>query len=82
MVESLADEPELLALAQLASVPASKVAAAFNDAEHFFDHLSLEELQRLSGAVARLGALSRALVAATEVYANQAREILGEPVAD
>ena len=82
-MEILADQPELLALAGLASVPASKMAGAFNDAEHFFDHLSLAELARLSDAIQRLQDLSLALVAATEKYAAAARAILDEvPVAD
>ncbi len=78
MVEILADAPELLALAGLASVPASKTAAAFNDPENFFEYLTLEQLARLRGAVERLGALSQAMVAAVEVYAKHARAVLDE----
>lgn len=78
MVEILADAPELLALAQLASVPVSKTAAAFNDPENFFDYLTLEELGRLRGAVERLGGLSQAMTAAVEVYAKRAQAVLDE----
>ena len=75
-VEILADQPEVMALASLAAVPASKMAAAFNDAEHFFEHLSLDDLGRLTAAVERLGALSEALVAATEEYRRAAVAVL------
>ena len=78
MVEILADQPELLALASLAAVPASKMAAAFNDAEHFFSHLNLEELARLTNAVERLNALSQALTAAVDEYMAAAQSILDE----
>ena len=77
MVEILADQPELLALASLAAVPASKMAAAFNDAEHFFEHLTLDELQRLTGACERLGVLSAALVTAVDRYTAAVQQILG-----
>lgn len=69
----LADLPELVALGNLAGVAPSKIAGAFNDAEHFFDHLTLDELQRLQGACERLGALSEALAASVQSYIDQAR---------
>ncbi len=79
----LADQPELVALANLASVAPSKVAAAFNDEpEQFFVHLSLDELQRLQGAAERLAALSGELAMVTAAFAERAREALGQTDAD
>lgn len=77
----LADQPELLALATLAAVPASKLAAAFNDPENFFTHVGLEEVARLNDAVKRLGDLSRQMVEAAESYTDYAQEKLAEALA-
>lgn len=73
MANLIADQPELLALASLAAVPASKMAAAFSEPEHFFEHLSLEELARLQAACERLTALQTAMLAALSVYTETAR---------
>lgn len=72
------DQPELLALAALASVPASKMAAAFNDPEQFFDHMSLEELGRLTAAIERLNLVSQQMMKATQVWALAAKAALEE----
>lgn len=72
----LADEPELLALAQLSALPASKIAAGFNDPSQFFNYLTLEELARLQAACERLAAFQVRLSAKLDIYANAARELL------
>lgn len=71
-----ADRPELVALAALASLAPSRMATAFNDPEHLFEHLTLEELGRLQGATTRLAALQAELGAALEVYREEARKLL------
>lgn len=72
----LADQPEILALAMLAAVPASKISAAFNEPLRFFHHLSLDELTRLREACDRLAAVQTVMAAALEEYAAAAREVL------
>ncbi len=83
MSQILADQPELLALAALAALPASKVAAAFNDTDHLFEHLSLEEIDRIRGACERLGALSALLATSLDSYTEAIRSMAdvaaGEP---
>lgn len=72
----LPDQPELVALGSLASVPPSKMALAFNDPEHFFDHLSLEELDRLKGACERLAQVQLQMTEAMDRYIVEANKIL------
>jgi hypothetical protein len=81
-VEILADQPEVIALAGLASVPASKIAAAFNSPEHFFEHLALPELARLSAACERMAAVQRRMVEAMETYTKYGQAILAEVAQD
>ncbi len=64
----LADMPELVALAQLSGVAPSKMAAAFSDPEHLFEHISLDELARIKESTDRLAALSAQLAKACEGY--------------
>jgi len=72
----IADQPELLALASLAAVPASKMAAAFNEPERFFDHLDLEEVGRIQAACERWAVLQNQMIAAMDGYMVAARQIL------
>ncbi len=72
----LADQPELVALANLAGVAPSKVAAAFNDPLTLFSHLTLDEIQRLQGACERLGSLTAALATGLEAWSAAAKEVL------
>ncbi len=67
----LADLPELVALAQIASVAPSAMAAAFSDPEHFFKHLTLDELARIKIGTDRIAALSTELARACDVYIAQ-----------
>ena len=69
-----ADEPELLALAQLASVSASKMAAGFGAPAELFTHLAPEELQRVQDALERLGRLQRQISAALDIFLQTARQ--------
>lgn len=66
----LADAPEVLALATLASVSATTMAAAFNDPEHIFSHMSLDELGRLQNAAARLTELNTRMARALAIYSD------------
>jgi len=75
-VTILADAPELQVLAQLASVAPSKVADAFNDPEHMFDHMSLDELHRLESASTRMGGVITEMARALAIYADVARRYL------
>jgi hypothetical protein len=82
-VAVLADLPELVALGTLAGVAPSRMASAFNDAQNFFEHVSLEELDRIKGACERLGSLTTALAAAMDSYVTAAKAALPEvPSAD
>jgi len=72
----IADQPELLALAGLAAVPASKMAAAFNEPERFFEHLDLEEIGRIQAACERWAILQNQMIAAMDAYTAAARKIL------
>ena len=79
MVEALgilADQPELVALGTLAGVAPSRMAAAFNDADHFFDHLTLGELDRIQGACARMAQFQQQMTTAFDQYLTAAQEIL------
>ena len=82
-VEILADQPEIVALAQVASVPASKMVAAFNDPQHFFDHMTLDELQRLDSACVRMADVQKQMAQALAIYADWAKAFLAQsPVLD
>ena len=72
----LADLPELVALGNLAAVAPSKMAAAFNEPEKFFDHLDLKELARLQAACERLAVVQREMTAAMDIYLQAAQKIL------
>lgn len=74
----LADAPELVALGSLAGVAPSKMAQGFNDPEHLFDFLALDEIGRIQGACERLGALTAVLAASMAIYVEAARAVLGE----
>lgn len=76
----LADQPELVALGTLSGVAPSRMAAAFNDADHFFTHLTLDELIRVQGACERLGSLSSLLAASLQEYAQAVREAVAASV--
>lgn len=75
-------DAEFLALANLSGIDAEKMAEAFNDPEHFFDHLSLEELRQFSDACVRVSALQSRMVAATDMYVAFARGLLEGTKAD
>ena len=64
-----ADLPELRLLAQLAGIAPSRMAAAFNDPEHFFKHMTLDELNALKASVDRFAAVQDQLLAAVLIAA-------------
>ncbi len=78
----LADAPELVALANIASVSPSKVAAALNDPLALLEHLTLDELNRLRGATDRLAALSALLATMTQAWLDGATVTVGASSAD
>ena len=78
----LPDQPELLALAQLASVAPSKIAAAYNDPDAFFEHLTLPELDRIRDASERLGQLVTDMAAAVQPFLEQGKAVLEGANAD
>ncbi len=65
-------------MAQLAAVAPSRVAMAFNDPPALYAHLSLDEIQRLTGACERLGSLTTALAVCCESWTEAARMTLQE----
>lgn len=71
-----ADSPELIALAGLAKLEPAKLAGAFNDPEHFFEHLTLGELEEYSKACIRMSELQNQMIAATHVFGAYARGLL------
>jgi len=54
------DAPELRLLAQLGGVAPSRMADAYNDPDHFLEHMTLAEMKRLQGAYERLLAFALA----------------------
>jgi hypothetical protein len=78
LVAILADDPELMALGTLSGVAPSKMAQGFNDPEHVFSFLDLNELSRIKGACERLGALTALIAAALDIYASAANAALSE----
>ncbi len=70
------DNPELAALAQAAGVDPGKMAAAFNDPERFFEHLTPEELARINESCGRFQVLGNQLARALDVYTIHARGFL------
>jgi hypothetical protein len=66
MPDFLPDQPELQALAQLSGVAPSKMAAAFDDIEHFSNHMTQEDIDRLRDAIERLSSLLRQFMARVE----------------
>lgn len=72
----LADQPELQSLAQLASIPASQMAAAFNNPERFFEFLTLEEVDRMKAACERMALLQNQIIEAMAIYTAVARVLL------
>jgi len=75
-VSFLPDSPELLALASLASVAPSKIAAAYNDPDNFFTHLTLGELDRIRDASERLGALVTDMATAVQPFLEKGKAVL------
>jgi hypothetical protein len=71
-----ATEPEVRAMSQMAAIDPEKLAAAFNDPEHFFEHLDLEGLRRFAESCVRLQQLQGRMIASTERYASYARGLL------
>ena len=51
------DLPELRLLAQFVGIAPSRLAAAFSDPAHLFEHITLDELQRFKENCDRVGAL-------------------------
>jgi hypothetical protein len=62
-----ADEPALRLIAQLAGVAPSRMVAAFNDPERFFENLTLAELERFYVACVRLTSLVNSLTASLDL---------------
>jgi hypothetical protein len=85
VVESLmaisAETPALQALAALGGIEPQKMAAAFNDPEHLFDHLTLEELARLKAGCDQMAALQLVMVAAMDLCMAYAKSGLVEDAA-
>lgn len=71
-----ADLPELIALASMASVDPERMAAAFNDPENLFDHLTRDDLHQLKLSCDRLAVLQAQLTASADRYMVFARGVL------
>jgi hypothetical protein len=70
------DLPELKIMAALAAVQPSAMAAAFNEPEKMFEHLTLGELDRLREAFVRCAILGERLAAACGIYSEYAKQLL------
>jgi hypothetical protein len=70
------DMAELRLLAELANIPAGRMAAGFNDPEHLFNHISLYELALLKQGCDRIAELSQDLASACDIYTKAAKEML------
>ena len=68
------DLPELRIIAQFAGIAPSRLAAAFNNPEHFLDHITPDELDRFKDSCDRLSALQVRMLAAVDIaIAHQKR---------
>lgn len=75
------DQPELQAFALLAGVEPWKMAMAINDPDHFFDHLTLEEIARFKVGCDAIEVLRVRILAAMDQYLAFARGVLAaQPV--
>jgi hypothetical protein len=74
-----ADLPELVALAQMASVAPSAMAAGFSDPANLFQHISLGELARIKESTDRLAVLGVRLAKACDGYIAYAERVLNQP---
>lgn len=59
-----ADAPEFAMLASAAGIDVKRMAAGFNDPAHFFDHLTLEELERFTASCDRFAELQKTIMSA------------------
>ncbi len=73
-----ADSPELKAFAMAGDIDPEKMAAAFNDPEHLFDHLTLAEIARFKIGCDRLVDLQKVMLAAMDQYMAHARAVLAD----
>ena len=71
-----ADQPELQAFALLAGVEPWKMAMAFNDPDHLFDHLTLEEIARFKVGCEAIEVLRVRMLAAMDQYLSYTRGVL------
>lgn len=70
------DQPELRLFAQLAGIAPSKLAAAFNEPELLFKHITPDQLASLKEASFSLSALSNRLAASCDIYLKYAKGVL------
>ena len=61
------DLPELRIIAQFAGIAPSRLAAAFNNPEHFLDHMTPDELDRFKDSCDRLNAIQVRMLAAVDI---------------
>lgn len=70
------DSPAVQGMALAAGLEAWKLAAAFSDPEHLFDHLTLEEIARFRAGVDELETTRAVMLAAMDQYLAYARGVL------
>lgn len=70
------DQAEVASLALLSGLDPKKMAAAFNEPQKFFDHLSLPELTRLQETCQRFAIVQNLMIAAMDQYKSYAKGLL------
>ena len=71
-----AEEPAFIALANASQIEPERMAAAFNEPAEFFEHVTLEELERLTECCGRFAALLPAMTEAMSGYTLYAKGLL------
>lgn len=71
-----AESPALKAFALVAGLEAWKLAAAFNDPEHLFDHLTLDEIARFKAGTDLLASTHAQMVEAMDRFLVFSRGVL------
>lgn len=67
------DTPELRLIAQLAGIAPSRLAAALNNPEHLYQHLTLDELKRFEESCIRLSGVQARMIEALSAAAAAIR---------
>jgi hypothetical protein len=76
LMAEIQTSPALVALAQMSDIAPERMAAAFSDPLHFFEHLTLEELARLQETCGHFASVQTQMLNAVEIYRAYAEGFL------